>query len=187
MGKPLPDINQQWTLFLDRDGVINEDNIHGYILNWNEFKFYDGVVEAMKIFAAKFGRIVLVTNQRGVGKGLMSKEDLFEIHTNMHKAFVDAGGRMDLMLYCDAVENNDACRKPNPGMAYKAKETFPEIDFSKSIMVGNTGSDMEFGRNIGAFTVYIHTREDKVPKPNTIDLQCDDLLDLANLVNDLQK
>ncbi len=179
MSKPLPAIDDQWTLFLDRDGVINVDNIHGYIMNWEEFKFYPGVLEAIKLLSKLFPRIVLVTNQRGVGRGLMPESELLRIHSNMKSTMEEAGGRMDLMLYCKGTENSDPCRKPNPGMAFKAKEQFPEIDFSKSIMVGNTKGDMEFARNIGAFSVYIHNREDKVPKDETVDYRADSLLDLA--------
>lgn len=179
MNKPLPPADRNWTLFLDRDGVINEDNIHGYILNWEEFHFYPGVPEAFALFAHQFSRIVVVTNQRGVGRGLMSQEDLNRIHDNMENAIVAAGGRIDRVYYCTATENSAPCRKPNPGMAIQAREAFPEIDFSRSIMVGNTKSDMEFGRNIGAFTVYIHTREDKIPHPDTVDARFDNLLDLA--------
>lgn len=177
--KNFPSIDHEWTLFLDRDGVLNVDNIHGYILNWKEFKFYDGVIDAMAIFSKLFSKIILVTNQRGVGKGLMSIQDLENIHQNMLFHIREGGGRMDLLLHCDSVLNDHPCRKPNPGMAFKAKEQFPSIDFKKSIMVGNTGSDMEFGRNIGAYTVYIHTREDKIPRPEIVDAQFENLYHLA--------
>lgn len=179
MNKPLPLVDPQWTLFLDRDGVINEDNIHGYILNWEAFRFYPGVTAAFAAFARLFPRILVVTNQRGVGRGLMPLEELNRIHSEMDKAIRAAGGRVDKVYYCTATENSAPCRKPNPGMALQAREEYPEIDFSRSIMVGNTKSDMEFGRNIGAFTVYIHTREDKIPHPDTVDARFDNLLELA--------
>lgn len=183
MNKSLPVIDSTWTLFLDRDGVINVDNIHGYILNWEEFKFYPGVLEAMATFAPLFHKIVLVTNQRGVGKGVMSKEDLTRIHDNMLREMIKNGGRMDAIYYCDATTNDHPNRKPNPGMAHEAKKQFPSIDFSKSIMVGNTSGDMEFGRAIGAYTVYIHTREDKIPRPETIDARFEDLLTFAKALH----
>ena len=72
----LPTIDTSWTLFIDRDGVINHEKKEDYILNWNEFNFYDGVKQAMEIFNKKFGIIVMVTNQRGIGKGLMTENDL---------------------------------------------------------------------------------------------------------------
>ena len=63
-------IDNTWTLFLDRDGVINHEKHLDYIHTWDEFKFYDGVTEAIEIFAKKFNRIIVVTNQKGVGKGV---------------------------------------------------------------------------------------------------------------------
>ena len=76
-------IDKSWTLFLDRDGVINHEKKADYIRNWEEFAFYDGVLEALELLNDKFGVIVMVTNQKGVGKGLMTVDDLNRIHTNM--------------------------------------------------------------------------------------------------------
>ena len=78
-------------LFLDRDGVINHEKKADYILNWNEFKFYDGVLEALSILNNQFKTIVMVTNQKGVGKKLMSLNDLNFIHQNMMKEIENAG------------------------------------------------------------------------------------------------
>jgi D-glycero-D-manno-heptose 1,7-bisphosphate phosphatase len=61
-------IDHSWTLFLDRDGVINHEKHKDYIHTWDEFVFYEGVPEAMKVFAERFRYIVVVTNQKGVGK-----------------------------------------------------------------------------------------------------------------------
>lgn len=159
----LPQTDNTWTLFLDRDGVINYEKENDYIHTWNEFRFYEGVTEAMRIFSEKLGRVVIVTNQRGVGRGLTLLENLQVIHRNMQKEIEMHGGRIDAIYFCDAVDSDHPSRKPNPGMAHEAKKCFPEIDFSKSIMVGNTLSDMEFGRNIGAFTVFLPTTRPGVP------------------------
>ncbi|HMO61512.1 MAG TPA: HAD-IIIA family hydrolase [Ferruginibacter sp.] len=161
--KELKNINTSWTLFLDRDGVINHEKHLGYILHWDEFIFYDGVKEALQIFSGIFGRIVVVTNQRGVGKALMSEQDLNSIHTNMIADIAHHGGRIDKVYYCSSIDNNHPCRKPNPGMALQARQDFPEIDFNKSIMIGNTLSDMDFGRKIGAFTIFLPTTRPEVP------------------------
>ena len=148
-------VDKSWTLFLDRDGVINEDKVGSYIFNKKEFFFTPGAKEAIKTFSNIFGVIVIVTNQRGVGKGLMTQQDLDEIHTYMLDEIKRAGGRIDKIYYCTDTNDDSPNRKPMPGMAWQAKADFPEIDFTKSIMVGNKLSDMQFGKNIDAKTVFI--------------------------------
>ena len=80
-------INKDWTLFLDRDGVINKKIENNYVRNWSQFEFIEGVIEALKILRNIFGKIIIVTNQRGIGKGLMTENDLYKIHENMIKVF----------------------------------------------------------------------------------------------------
>lgn len=176
----LPTIDKSWTLFLDRDGVINHEKEADYILNWNEFQFYDGVKESLKLLAPIFGTIVMVTNQRGIGRGLMTEENLAEIHSNMLSAIESSGGRIDKIYYCTAVDSDDYNRKPNPGMAHQAKKDFEHIAFTKSIMVGNKLSDMKFGRNAGIYTVYVDTTHPEIITPNEyIDYRCKNLVDFA--------
>ena len=176
-------IDKTWTLFLDRDGVINHEKKMDYVLNWDEFRFYDGVTEALKMFAEIFGTIVMVTNQRGVGKGLMTLEDLSNIHTNMQRVISEAAGRIDKIYFCSSMDNDCYERKPNPGMAYQAQKDFPSIDFNKSIMIGNKPSDMQFGKNAGMFTIFLATTNPEVPFPNPIiDVRCNDLLEAAQYI-----
>lgn len=177
--KQLPAINNSWTLFLDRDGIINTDVIDDYIKSWDEFVFAEGCLEALKILSPLFGRIVVVSNQRGVGRGLMTQETLDLITQNMLQEVKNSGGRIDKAYYCTSTDNADINRKPNRGMALQAQTDFPEIDFEKSIMVGNMSSDMRFGRNIGAYTVYIPTRADGTPEPETVDAVFKTLLAFA--------
>ena len=96
----------------------------------------------------------------------------------MQKQIENAGGRIDKIYYCTSIDNDHPDRKPNPGMAFHAKSDFPDIDFSKSIMVGNKPSDMLFGRNAGIFTVFVATThpETSFPHPD-IDLRFDSLPD----------
>ena len=148
-------IDQSWTLFLDRDGVINEETLGEYVLNWQQFIFSNDVLKAFKIFAQKFGRILIVTNQRGVSKGLMTEDDLLDIHKEMQKEIDSTGGRIDRIYYCTDLDDTCFYRKPNPGMAMMAKKDFPEIDFTRSIIVGNKPSDMKFGRAAGMYTVFV--------------------------------
>jgi histidinol-phosphate phosphatase family protein len=175
----LKNIDASWTLFLDRDGVINDEKHLDYIHTWEEFKFYKGVKEALKVFNEKFERIFIITNQRGVAKGLTKLEDLDLIHKNMLQELRTAGGRIDKIYYCTDMESPN--RKPNPGMGLQAKNDYPEIDFSKSIMIGNTLSDMKFGRNLGiAVNIFLPTtRKDIDIKHGDIDLVFDDLIAVA--------
>lgn len=177
--KDLKNINSSWTLFIDRDGVINDEKHLDYIHTWDEFKFYKGVKEALKIFNKKFGIIIMVTNQRGVAKGLTRIDDLHLIHKNMLKEIEEAGGRINRIYVCTEMESPN--RKPNPGMGLQAMKDFPEIDLSKSIMIGNTLSDMKFGRNLGVtITIFLPTTRKEVPHNHEdIDMVYKDLISVA--------
>ena len=180
--------NNQWTLFLDRDGVINYDKDNDYIRNWEEFKFYDETLTALALLRKAFLRIVIVTNQKGVGKGLMSLLDLERIHRNMLQEIKKADGGIDQVFYCTDLNDDSPNRKPNPGMAFQAKAIFNEIDFNQSIMVGNRISDMGFGRNAGMHTVFLATThpETRFPDP-LIDLKFNNLLEFALAIASLRK
>jgi histidinol-phosphate phosphatase family protein len=175
----LPKIDHSWTLFLDRDGVINEDVVGDYIKEWESFVFKSGTLESLAMLAPLFAHIIIVSNQRGVEKGLMTRAELDRITHNMQLAIEEAGGKIDHAFYCTSLNNEDPNRKPNSGMAVQAKEMFPEINFAKSIMVGNMPGDMWFGRNIGAYTVYLPTRPDENPEAHTVDACYKDLLAFA--------
>ncbi len=173
-------IDRFWTLFLDRDGVINYEKDKSYVLHYDEFVFYPYVKEALQICSSTFGRIVLVTNQRGIGKGMMTAEGLALIHEKMMAEIRLAGGRIDRIYFSDSLRDDHPHRKPNPGMALAAREDFPEIDFARSVMVGNNLSDMEFGRNAGMHTVFLKTTSPGQPLPHpSIDLAFSSLYDFA--------
>ena len=148
-------IDKSWTLFLDRDGVINEKRENDYVKNWSEFSFINGSLDAISEFSDFFGKIIIVTNQRGVGRGLIKEEDLISIHHNMVKEIEVNSGRIDKIYYCSDVLDDAYCRKPNIGMGYRAKIDFPDIDFSKSVMVGDSISDIEFAESLGMKKIFI--------------------------------
>lgn len=141
------------TLFLDRDGVINLLRPNDYVKAWSEFEFNADFLDAIPLLSKKFKRILLVTNQRGVGKGLMTEADLLEIHTKMIAEIKKIGGRIDKIYCCTAIDENDKQRKPNIGMALQAKLDFPDMDFSRSLMLGDSDSDMKFAQNAGIFGI----------------------------------
>jgi histidinol-phosphate phosphatase family protein len=162
-------ITKEWTLFLDRDGVINKRIEDDYVKHWVEFEFEKDVLPNFKRLNELFGTIIVVTNQQGIGKGIYTKEDLELIHGNMLYELKYYKGIIDKVYYSPylASENHET-RKPNIGMALQAKKDHPHIDFKKSMMVGDSMSDMEFGRTVGMYTVFIG--EKKVTDPK-IDLQ----------------
>lgn len=149
-------IGKSWTLFLDRDGVINTRIVDDYVKTWDEFKFADGALDAIKIFSQVFGRIVVVTNQQGIGKGIMTMEQLNAIHKKMMETINKADGRIDKIYTCPfKKETLSVFRKPAVGMGLQAKKDFPEIHFKKSMMIGDSDTDMIFGKRLKMKTVFI--------------------------------
>lgn len=152
-------VNESWTLFLDRDGVINK-KLDGYVTSWEEFEFLPDVINAIRFASQIFGRVVVVTNQQCIGKELITKEQLYEIHEKMLEEIAEAGGKIDRVYFCpDLEEKESPCRKPEVGMAMWAKRDFPEIDFMKSVMVGDQLSDMRFGLSIGMECFFVTKKE----------------------------
>ncbi len=183
----LPHFDKNWTLFLDRDGVINRRIPGAYVKTWEEFEFLPGVLEALAIFNKVFGRMLIVTNQQGIGKGLMTISELNLIHQKLRHAIEKAGSQIDGIYYCPDLKTiQPNCRKPNPAMAIQAQADFPEIDFQRSVMVGDSISDIEFGQRLGMFTVHISGKKDeeellkeKLKGGFQVDFFCDGLLTLS--------
>ena len=148
-------IDKTWTLFLDRDGVINIEKEDDYIRSVSEFTCIDQAPEAITSLSKRFGKLLIVTNQKGIGKRLMSEADLKEIHDHLIQQVEDLGGRIDKIYYCTDTDAQSPCRKPNTGMALQALKDYPDIDCGRSVMVGNTLSDMRFGKAMGMHTVFI--------------------------------
>lgn len=164
MNNQLPHIDKTWTLFLDRDGVINRKIDDDYVRNWSQFEWLPGVLDALAYFTTRFGNIIIVTNQRGVGRGLMTIDDLNAIHQNLIADVNRHKGSISAVYFCaDVSDEGSTHRKPQPGMAFDAQRDFPEIDFSRSLIAGDSSSDMAFGRAVGMFTVLIG----KHHKPHT--------------------
>ncbi|MBA2745766.1 MAG: HAD-IIIA family hydrolase [Flavisolibacter sp.] len=164
----LSSIDRSWTLFLDRDGVINEEKLGHYILHWNEFIFSKGVLDVFKKLNERFGKIIVVSNQRGVGKGLMDEAALQSIHLEMQREVEIVGAGIEKIYYCTDTQDTSFFRKPNPGMAFLALKDFTDIDPARCVMVGNKPGDMKFGRAAGFHTVFVTTTnpEQEFPHPD---------------------
>jgi len=143
------------------------------------------VEEALVKLSGIFKYIIIITNQKGVGKGLTKLEDLYQIHANLEHTIEARGGRIDAIYYCSDLEDVSPFRKPNPGMGLEAIKRFPAIDVNRSIMIGNTLSDMEFGRNLGVHTIFLPTTRPEVDTNDSrIDHVCKDLPDFARQLID---
>ncbi len=148
-----------WTLFLDRDGVINEEPPveQIYVNNLGQFHLYPDSLEGIDIMNDLFETIVIATNQRGVFRGMTPLEELHRIHAYLLEQVAKTGGRIDKIYYAAEGEDDHVNRKPNSGMAFQAKADYPQIEFARSIMIGNNLSDMQFGRNVGMKTILLTT------------------------------
>jgi len=143
-------------VFLDRDGVINE-NPNGYIRHHKEFVFLPRVVDAFrKLYESEF-KVIVITNQGGIGKGAYTKEDVDGIHNKMHALLNKDSIRIDGIYYCHHHPHDDCgCRKPRLGMLRKAMLDH-EIDFKKSFFVGDKTSDIKAGKKAGCKTILVKT------------------------------
>jgi histidinol-phosphate phosphatase family protein len=175
-------IDHAWTLFLDRDGVINRRIVDDYVKAWEQFEFLPGVTDAIKKFTEVFGRIIVVSNQQGVGKGVMSEEDVQSIHSTMMNEIKTFGGRIDAAFFSPNLRSEKSfMRKPGVGMALKARKQFPEIRLNRSLMAGDSLSDMIFGKHAGMKTIMI-TQDFTLAKqhPRLIDYVYPDLISFAH-------
>jgi len=174
----LAQVDVSWTLFLDRDGVINERVFGGYILNYSDFQFKEGVLECSKELFSKFARVVIVTNQQCVAKGLISEVDLASLHEKMVNDFQKVESKIDHVYAALELKGDEPfMRKPHLKMAELAQGDFPEIDFNKSIMVGDTDGDLQFGKNLGMKTVLIRSAENTTIEPDLMLHRLGDLID----------
>ncbi len=175
------------TLFLDRDGVLNRRIPGGYITDPVDFVPERGAMQALAALCPFFQRIVVVTNQAGIGKGLMTASDLEAVHRKLLALAAAAGGRIDRVYHCPhPPSDNCTCRKPATGMALQAQADFPDIDFKNSWMVGDSSSDMHMAQTLGMTTVLIDGKfeEADLLKTLEVDYRFTSLLEFANTLSE---
>ena len=146
------------TIFLDRDGVINQNPPNmGYVRKWEEFFFIPNSRKAIRELTESGYRIIVVTNQSGIGRGLYSEEDLTDIHSQMVAEISEAGGAVDAVYYCPHhPEAGCECRKPKSGMLTRAAREH-NIELSSTYLIGDTTTDIEAGQSVGATTFLVLT------------------------------
>lgn len=158
-----PQIDRRWTLFLDRDGVINQKKEADYVRHPDEFIFLPNVKDALALLAGLFSRIIVLTNQQGIGKGLMTEKSLDAIHHYMRREVREAGGRIDGVYHCPHLERDGCdCRKPKAGLFLQALRDFPGIEPSCCVMVGDAPSDIALARNQSWISVGLTQRPDSL-------------------------
>jgi histidinol-phosphate phosphatase family protein len=143
-------------LFLDRDGVINERTPGTYVVHPDEFMVLPGVPEAVETLRGLFRRVFVVTNQGGIKKGLFTEADLALVHAYMQEKLPI---KFDGIYHCPHPKQYGCnCRKPEPAMAWSAQFAYAEVKLTESWMVGDSASDMEFGKRLGMKTVRVGTK-----------------------------
>ena len=138
-------------LFLDRDGVIIE-NRPNYVRTWSDVSFYPQVLSTLKKIETSEYKIIIITNQSAVGRGIMSQETAEMINKQVINEIISAGGRIDRVYMCPHTpDENCSCRKPKPGMIREAADEF-SLDLSHSILIGDALSDIIAGQTAGVAT-----------------------------------
>lgn len=157
---------RDWCLFLDRDGVINRQIIGDYVRSWRDFEWLPDVRSGLKLLRAWAPHLVIVTNQQGIGKGMMSLDDVGTIHRRLQSTLMDDDIRIDAFMVCPHLESSScACRKPRPGMVFEWLRTHPTVDPSLSIVVGDSRTDIELAHAVadaagGCAGILIGARDD---------------------------
>jgi D-glycero-D-manno-heptose 1,7-bisphosphate phosphatase len=153
-------------VFLDRDGVINQKPPEGdYVTRWEDFHILPGVVEGVALLRQAGFRVIVVTNQRCVAKGLLSVAELEKMHRRMSSLLARGGAAIDGIYYCPhEMEPRCNCRKPAPGMLLDAASEHG-IELPASWMIGDSDIDIEAGRNAGCKTAYLLATNEAADEP----------------------
>lgn len=176
------------TVFLDRDGVLNEKAPEGeYVWRLRDFRVLDGVPEAIARLNRAGIRAVVVTNQRGVALGRYSMAQVAALHAGFQNLLASRGARIDGFYVCPHGHGECNCRKPLPGLFEQARADFPAIAAQTSVMIGDSLVDVEFGRRLGMRTIRIEpeagagARDQDSPMPEA-DARCASLSQAVELL-----
>jgi histidinol-phosphate phosphatase family protein len=140
-------------VFVDRDGVLNQDYVGDYVKRWEDFHFLPGVLEALRALKEAGFHTVIISNQAGVGDGVYAKEALDEVTRRMLAEIRKAGGEVAAAYYCLHGKNEGCdCRKPKTGLFRKASRDF-HCEPSRTFFIGDKISDIRAGKNFGLRTI----------------------------------
>jgi histidinol-phosphate phosphatase family protein len=147
---------RQSTIILDRDGVLNKKPARAhYVRGWDEFEWLPGAKEALRLLREAHYRVIVVSNQAGIGRGAMTRADLIDIHERMKAEAAEVGGRIDAIYYCPHDwEEGCECRKPKPGMLFEAQHDF-SLDLSRTLFIGDDKRDAQAADAAGCAAVLV--------------------------------
>jgi D-glycero-D-manno-heptose 1,7-bisphosphate phosphatase len=149
-------------VFLDRDGVLNRKLPEGaYVGDWAQFQWLPGAVEAIARMNRGGLTVIVVSNQRGIALGRLSVEQLEIIHDQVRSDLARQGARLDAIYYCPHDRGECNCRKPGIGLFEQAAKDFPEVDAKNSVVIGDSLSDIQAGRQLGMKTIFIEGEPDR--------------------------
>jgi D-glycero-D-manno-heptose 1,7-bisphosphate phosphatase len=150
------------TIFLDRDGVLNQKMPNGsYVTSWADFHLLPGVPEAIGRLNRAGLRVMVVSNQRGIALGLYTTADVEAIHSVFQSVLKANGAHVDRFYFCPHDKRQCNCRKPLPGLFEQAAAEFPAITASTSAMIGDSLSDIVFARRLGMLTIFIEGDQER--------------------------
>jgi histidinol-phosphate phosphatase family protein len=178
-------------IFLDRDGTIIEDKV--FLGNPDEIEFFPGAIEAIKILRRLGYKIVVISNQSGIGRGILTKKMVNQVNESFLRSLKGKDAPVDALFFCPHhPDDNCDCRKPKTGMIKKAA-TELKLDLKDAVVIGDHLCDIELGKNIGAKTVLVltgHGKKELDESENAHiepDFVAKDLLDAANWIRNLKK
>ncbi len=172
-------------VFLDRDGVINKDP-NGYVTRWEEFFFLPNAKKAIRLLTKNGFRIIVISNQGGIAKGLYSETALSEITERMIRKISEYGGKIFSVWYCPhRLEDNCSCKKPKTGLFEKATKNL-KFDKDRSFFVGDSEVDIKAGKNFGLKTILVFSGKTPATALKDFEIQPDykakDLLEAAKII-----
>jgi D-glycero-D-manno-heptose 1,7-bisphosphate phosphatase len=168
-GTAIEPLHKQRAIFFDRDGVINTRIVGGYVRHPKDLEVLPGVATVLRTIKQRGYLAIVITNQRGVGLGLMSEQDLHAVHHDLQSRLADeAGVTFDDFIYATAADSSDARRKPSPVMLVEAARKW-NIDLEQSWMIGDSMSDIEAGRRAKTKTAYLVTlHSEEIPRATKV-------------------
>ena len=169
-------------IFIDRDGVINED--HGYVHKIEDFKFIPKAVDGLKLLSEQGFKFIIITNQSGIGRGYYKKEDFLTFNNHLVSELSKNKIKIEKTYYCQhGPDESCDCRKPSTKYIKEAKKEF-DIDLENSYVIGDHPHDIEMGKKAGCKSIYVLTGHGKKHKEELkeADFIAQDLYEAANWI-----